>query len=951
MTGPGMTGEGFRYRAFISYSHADHGWWTWLHRGLERYRAPKRLAAEGQRKLGRCFRDEAEMGAAAHLPEKIGAALGASDWLIVVCSPRSAASHWVNKEIADFKALGRGDRVLALVVDGVPGGPRGEDVPVKARECFPEALRVNADGSVAEPLAVDVRKFGRGDALVRLVSEIMGVEYDALREREVRRRTWARMAAGALFATGLALTAGAVTGGYFAAENYAASSAERSALFAREANALFDEGRHAEAMLMALSGDPAAQAGMVERWFNRDGYAPARSALVRAVASNRLEAVSGGGAAEIHSSDISADGTHVATLGADGVLRMWKTGEDAPQLQVNIGGDGWGPVAMHPDGVHVATGSQDGVVRLWKAGANTPVAQYPAAGGVIFSLAFDQDGRRLAVGSQHGLAQIWEFGTVPGAVPIAARFEIDYGSGVSVVTFSPDGTQLALASDQGLVQVRDIATGSLAGEIVGSNVISALVYEPDGTGLLIAARDGRASYWIPGDDIATDTYETGARAVIGAAWRADGQQLSLLCDDGRLQRWRVGDREPYDVVNVGAATRSDLAAVDGGASVLTVGDDNLLRRWRLAGAPAERVFKGGDEEGYASSLAMMPDGKRFVAGYQEGGVIAWGLDRAAPLARLQADTSMVIALAAHPDGERVFVGVPGGGAIWKIGAEAPETFIESEVAMFGQTAFLRDGAKVVSTMQGRETSIWRVDSQALETTLGEQSTADTALMVLPDGERFLTGGPVVKLWREGEAKPLAVFDDGLGATFAIAMLPDGERFLTADSDSRVRLWRMGETKPLARFDTGTSWPRALAVHPDGRHFLSILLDGQMLVWRLDEPRPMAVIEGDGPFAPALVVMPDGGSVLGAERFVTQRRLPAILFADAAGEVQAACAMLKAAGVEDFAEDDWLRFPLLNREKAHPCAGVWGFDPRQRGQALAPPPAMKVAEAVRAAPQR
>ena len=33
----------FKYRAFISYSHADEEWAKWLHKALETYRVPKRL--------------------------------------------------------------------------------------------------------------------------------------------------------------------------------------------------------------------------------------------------------------------------------------------------------------------------------------------------------------------------------------------------------------------------------------------------------------------------------------------------------------------------------------------------------------------------------------------------------------------------------------------------------------------------------------------------------------------------------------------------------------------------------------------------------------------------------------------------------------------------------------------------------------------------------------------
>src|SRR5579884_1640653 len=98
---------GFRYAAFISYRHVepDRGWATWLHRALEAYRVPGRLAAERglPRRVGRVFRDEEELAASADLSAAIQQALAESRFLIVVCSPRTPASQWVNQEVERFR--------------------------------------------------------------------------------------------------------------------------------------------------------------------------------------------------------------------------------------------------------------------------------------------------------------------------------------------------------------------------------------------------------------------------------------------------------------------------------------------------------------------------------------------------------------------------------------------------------------------------------------------------------------------------------------------------------------------------------------------------------------------------------------------------------------------------------------------------------------------------------
>lgn len=184
--------ESFKYRAFISYSHADEAWAAWLHRRLEHYRVPSHLVgrktANGPvpRRLGRCFRDQAELSAASDLTETLRQALRDSQSLIIVCSPRSAASRWVNEEIKYFRSLGRGGAIYAFIVDGEPNAHD------PAQESFPRALLQDEDGRLlSEPLAADARpaKDGKVDGFLKLVSGLIGVGFDELRQREQKRRT------------------------------------------------------------------------------------------------------------------------------------------------------------------------------------------------------------------------------------------------------------------------------------------------------------------------------------------------------------------------------------------------------------------------------------------------------------------------------------------------------------------------------------------------------------------------------------------------------------------------------------------------------------------------------------------------------------------------------------------------------------------------------------------
>jgi hypothetical protein len=209
-----------RYWAFISYSQRDVKWAQWLHKKLETYRVPRTWVGHSvggviiPSRLVPVFRDRDELPSAGDLGGKIREALAASHALIVICSPYAATSPWVN-EVRSFKALGRGERIFPMIIDGEP---YATDYPERGLpECFPPALRFAADtdGGLtdqrAEPLAADARddKDGRSNACLKLIAGILGISFDALRQREQvrqRRRTLTRMTAAV--ATGVLIALG-----------------------------------------------------------------------------------------------------------------------------------------------------------------------------------------------------------------------------------------------------------------------------------------------------------------------------------------------------------------------------------------------------------------------------------------------------------------------------------------------------------------------------------------------------------------------------------------------------------------------------------------------------------------------------------------------------------------------------------------------------------------------
>ncbi|WP_293362325.1 toll/interleukin-1 receptor domain-containing protein [Phenylobacterium sp.] len=243
MTGPAKDeGAGRSYRAFISYSHADAATVRWLHRAIETFRLPARIVGQptplgpAPRRLIPLFRDRDELPASGDLGHELRTALSRSLRLIVVCSPRSARSQWVNEEILTFKRMHGEAGVLALILAGDPGATdRGKP----DEECFPPALRyrLGPDNELssepAHPIAADMRREGDGrrGALLKLIAGLAAVPLDQLIQREAQRRV---RRAGLLVAG--SLTGMAVTGALAFEANRQRLLAERESAAARAAS-------------------------------------------------------------------------------------------------------------------------------------------------------------------------------------------------------------------------------------------------------------------------------------------------------------------------------------------------------------------------------------------------------------------------------------------------------------------------------------------------------------------------------------------------------------------------------------------------------------------------------------------------------------------------------------------------------------------------------------------
>jgi hypothetical protein len=156
---------GFKFKVFLSYSHENREEAEQLHRSLSAFTFPEEARGWDTElgpvpeKLGEIFLDRTHFGAERDLPESVHKALYDSEYLVVVCSPFSRTSNWVNQEVEVFQKNRDPGNILAVLVDAKAYGPSLS---------FPPSL-------TSEPLAPDLAQHGVATVTRRLASTMSGL--------------------------------------------------------------------------------------------------------------------------------------------------------------------------------------------------------------------------------------------------------------------------------------------------------------------------------------------------------------------------------------------------------------------------------------------------------------------------------------------------------------------------------------------------------------------------------------------------------------------------------------------------------------------------------------------------------------------------------------------------------------------------------------------------------
>ena len=321
------------YNAFISYKHAplDSKVAEDVQRSLEHFHIPYAIRKKtGKKRIERIFRDKDELPITSDLTDTISNALEKADFLIVICSPRTKESVWVDREISFFLKNHDRSRILTVLAEGEPYEVIPEQIIKVEKEVTEYNGYTHTVTTEIEPLSCDYRmpfKRARKEEIPRLAAALIGCSYDELVRRQRAYRTRQLLTVSAVVAA-----AAIVFGGYMYRSKLKVDQALRQSLIdqnrylAIQSNMLLEDDHRLDAIHLALAALPED--------LNDEGAVTGEAMAALATATNAYVTQHGANVGPVWNYTTSGyvvqvvvneDGTRMASMDTLGDIMVWDT--------------------------------------------------------------------------------------------------------------------------------------------------------------------------------------------------------------------------------------------------------------------------------------------------------------------------------------------------------------------------------------------------------------------------------------------------------------------------------------------------------------------------------------------------------------------------------------------------------------------------------------------------
>lgn len=770
-----MLGGKYKYYAFISYTKRDEKWAKWLQYELEHYKLPSNLNGRSDlpENIRPVFKDTTELSPG-NLSDQIYEALDLSKFLIVICSPRSAESYWVNLEVKTFIEMGKVENIIPFIIDG------NAFAKIPIDECFPPALRELP--SEREILGANINESGKHAASVKVVAKMFNIKFDVLWQRYERDKRITRYKVLSIFIFIFLIFSALLF--YVNIQKTENKEMEnkldetRTELLETRQNEKFDNIKIAErdlgiipAMNMLLEELPynyedenkyvSYLLNLYRRYIysghqllkTSEGYS--RNTWERVISVNCINYTSANVLELLSSKDIDYNDVDESNVfhTDKGIFYLVQEEEqyyvspineseqNSRKIDVDIYID---KAAISYDGNWIVFENDDSF-GLWNTNTGKQVGNMIKCPSEITSLAINASGSYIALGFENGTILIWD--TINNK---AERNLIGHTDKVSSLSFSPDGKHIASGARDHTIRIWDIETGLQTGlPLIGhTDDIIALSFYSNHNFIVSTSEDQTIRIWhTKHDKNVASLIQALPDAFVSLSFTSDGRNIISSQQLGNLFIWDslTGKELKNLLKGLDNAIAYALFTNDASHILLIHKETDEFTNWNTYCANGEQTVLDdifGIHSYDYSKIAFSPNGKFVVAQNHDENLQIWNVDTGNPIGRpLVSSDSTFVSVAVSFNSQWIATGTINGTInIWdsETGNVIGNKFLEHSSPIIS-IIFSQNDDRMVSVSKDSTFCVWDMKTHDLviSSSFGNLGIPNSVIYT-PDGKQIIT---------------------------------------------------------------------------------------------------------------------------------------------------------------------------------------------------------------------
>ncbi len=308
---------------------------------------------------------------------------------------------------------------------------------------------------------------------------------------------------------------------------------------------------------------------------------------------------------DVHASWVVAvawqpDGTHIASAGGDGIVRVWdaETGESLLTYRghtrllnkINLQATIY-TVAWAAEGLRMVSAGDGSRVYVWNAATGQTLTLYQGHSGLlpnVYAAVWAPDGRRIASAcSSTGLDKtihIWDSVTGQTLSRYRIRSGLTLNFSILSLAWSHDGKHLAVACGDKTIQVLNATTGQLVFTYpFRSDWASHIVWSPNSRYLASAHSDHTVYIWDTFTRTSVMIYRGHTDNVRYVAWSPDGAVIASASNDRTVQIWEALTGKHIYTYRGHSDWTTSVAWSPDGTYLASASNDKTVQIWQAAG--------------------------------------------------------------------------------------------------------------------------------------------------------------------------------------------------------------------------------------------------------------------------------------------------------------------------------------------------------------------------------